>query len=237
MEEFYKEIDDKRVKNETIRLQVDLEFQQRNIKQLNEKYNVDMFSTKTRGGKAYAAEQKIREFKKILFRIKRLYRRRKKRINSAKLIKKAVENMNNTKSIKYGLEPEVIEKRSLADEDFKEKYDFYRLKQVTKAFKRYKRHDINIDFRKRRRLREPLAIGERVLLLAARLKKKDAPGVLYKSTTENKPFFSRKQVYVVRKVVKVAGTYYYWVSEEQKDELIQNRFLREELFALNDQFL
>ena len=171
MEEFYKEIDDKRVKNETIRLQVDLEFQQRNIKQLNEKYNVDMFSTKTRGGKAYAAEQKIREFKKILFRIKRLYRRRKKRINSAKLIKKAVENMNNTKSIKYGLEPEVIEKRSLADEDFKEKYDFYRLKQVTKAFKRYKRHDINIDFRKRRRLREPLAIGERVLLLAARLKK------------------------------------------------------------------
>ena len=237
MEEFYKEIDDKRVKNETIRLQVDLEFQQRNIKQLNEKYNVDMFSTKTRGGKAYAAEQKIREFKKILFRIKRLYRRRKKRINSAKLIKKAVENMNNTKSIKYGLEPEVIEKRSLADEDFKEKYDFYRLKQVTKAFKRYKRHDINIDFRKRRRLREPLAIGERVLLLAARLKKKDAPGVLYKSTTENKPFFSRKQVYVVRKVVKVAGRYYYWVSEEQKDELIQNRFLREELFALNDQFL
>ena len=236
MEEFYKEIDPKRDRDKTVRLQVDLEFEQTKIKQLNEKYNIDMFSTKTRGGKAFAAEQKIREFKKILFRIKRHYRRRKQRINSAKLIKKAVKNMNNTKSMKYGLEPELIETRSLADENFKEKYDFHRVKQVTKAFERYKRYDISVDARKRRRLREPLAVGERVLVLAGRLKKKDAPGVLYKSTTENKPFFSRKQVYIVRKVNLVAGTYYYWVSEEQKQQLIQSRFLREELFALKDQF-
>ena len=71
MEEFYKEIDGKRKRNEKMRLQVDLEFQQNKIKELNKKYNVDMFSTKTRGGKAFAAEQKIREFKKILFRIKK----------------------------------------------------------------------------------------------------------------------------------------------------------------------
>ena len=235
MEEFYKEIDDKRIG--TMRLQVDLEFQQKKIKDLNEKYNVDMFSTKNRGGKAYAAEQKIREFKKILFRIKKTYRRLKKRINSAKLIKKAIQNMNNTKSVKYGLEPEIIEKRSLVDEDFKERYDFYRLKQVTKAFKRYKKYDVNIDFRKRRRLREPLDISERVLILASRLKKKDAPGVLFKSTTENKPFFSRKQVYIVKKIVKIDNSYSYWLSEEQKDEIIPNRFFREELFALNNQFL
>ena len=59
LEEFYKEIDIKRVKNEKIRLQVDLEFQQNKIKKLNKKYNVEMFTTKNRGGKAYAAEQKI----------------------------------------------------------------------------------------------------------------------------------------------------------------------------------
>ena len=237
VEEFYKEIDDKRIENRTMRLQVDLEFQQKNIKDLNEKYNVDMFSTKNRGGKAFAAEQKIREFKKILFRIKKTYKRLKRKINSAKLIKKAVKNMNNTKSVKYGLEPEVIEKRSLQDEEFKEKYDFYRLKQVTKAFKRYKKYDVNIDFRKRRRLREPLEIGERVLILASRLRKKDAPGVLYKSSTENKPFFSRKQVYIVKKRVKIDNSYNYWIAEEQKDEIISNRFFREELFALNNQFL
>ena len=62
MEEFYKEIDDKRSRNEKMRLQVDLEFHQNKIKELNKKYNVDMFSTKIRGGKAFAAEQKIREF-------------------------------------------------------------------------------------------------------------------------------------------------------------------------------
>ena len=238
VEEFYKEIDDKRNKNEKMRLQVDLEFQQNKIKELNKKYNVDMFSTKIRGGKAYAAEQKIREFKKILFRIKKTYKRLNKRLNSAKLIKQTVQNMNNTKSIKYDLEPEVIENRSLKDDNFREKYDFYRLQQVTKALKRYKKYDANIDLKKKKKLREPLAIGERVLILASRLKKKDAPGVLYKSTTENKPYFSRKQVYVVKKIVKIADSYSYWISAAgDNQQLIPNRFLREELFALKDQFL
>ena len=238
IEEFYREIDDKRKKNEKIRLQVDLEFQQNKIKELNKKYNVEMFSTKTRGGKAFAAEQKIREFKKILFRIKKTYKRMKKKLNSTKLIRKTVENMNNTKSIKYDLEPEVIEKRSLTDDNFREKYDFYRLDKVTKALKRYKKYDVNIDLKRKKKLRDPLTIGERVLILASRLKKKDAPGVLYKSTTENKPFFSRKQVYVLKKIVKIADSYSYWISAAgDNQQLIPNRFLREELFALKDQFL
>ena len=48
--------------NKQMRLQTDLEFQQREIMKLNKKYNVLMFSTKIRGGKAFSAEQKIREF-------------------------------------------------------------------------------------------------------------------------------------------------------------------------------
>ena len=77
IEEFYKEIDFKRIKNEKMRLQVDLGFQQNKIKKINQKYNVEMFSSKYRGGKAYVAEQKIREFKKILFRVKKTYKRLK----------------------------------------------------------------------------------------------------------------------------------------------------------------
>ena len=53
-----------------MRLQTDLEFNQNKIKQLNKKFDVDVFHTKVRGGKAFAAEQKIREFKKILLRSK-----------------------------------------------------------------------------------------------------------------------------------------------------------------------
>ena len=52
-----------------MRLQTDLEFLQNEIKKLNKKYNVDMFSTKLRGGKAFATKQKIREFKKLLLKV------------------------------------------------------------------------------------------------------------------------------------------------------------------------
>ena len=46
-----------------MRLQVDNKFQQVKIKDLNNLNNVDMFTTSVRGGKAFAAEQKIRELK------------------------------------------------------------------------------------------------------------------------------------------------------------------------------
>ena len=45
-----------------MKLQTDLEFQQNEIKRLNEESNVEMYSTKVREGKAFVAEQKIREF-------------------------------------------------------------------------------------------------------------------------------------------------------------------------------
>ena len=44
--------------------------------------------------------------------------------------------MNKTNSEKYGLPPEIIEKRTLADNVFKEVYDFYRLVKVSKAANR-----------------------------------------------------------------------------------------------------
>ena len=105
LELFYREIQPKRKNGEKMRLQTDQEFQQNEIKKLNQKYNVKMFSTKLRGGKAFAAEQKIREFKKILFRSKKLHKANrsssgKKRFDSKKTIKKAVDNMNKTNSEK-----------------------------------------------------------------------------------------------------------------------------------------
>ena len=47
-------------------MQANLEFNQNKIKQLNEKFDVDMYHTKIRGGKKFAAKQKIRELKNIL---------------------------------------------------------------------------------------------------------------------------------------------------------------------------
>ena len=68
MEVFYNDILSNRTDNKIMRLQMDLEFQQNEIKQLNKKFNVEMISTKSRDGKAFAAEQKIRELKKLLLK-------------------------------------------------------------------------------------------------------------------------------------------------------------------------
>ena len=233
LEIFYKEIQKKRLNNEKMRLQTDQEFQQNEIKKLNRKYNVEMFSTRLRGGKAFAAEQKIRELKKVIFKTKKRYKLQKKKINSREIIKKAVENLNRINSEKYGLSPDIIEKKSLESEYFKEIYDFHRLVKVTKGINRYERYNEKLDKKQKRKLREPLNINEKVLVLAERIKKKDAPKFLFKSTTENIPFFNRKEIFTIERYVLIDGSYYYWLKNE-KNEKISKRFIREELFALNN---
>ena len=71
-----------------MRLQTDQEFKQTNIEQLNKKINIKMYSAYLTGGKDFAAEQKIRESKNVLFRSKRIEKFKGKRIKPNKLIKK-----------------------------------------------------------------------------------------------------------------------------------------------------
>ena len=137
LEIFYNDIKSKR--SGKMRLQTDLEFNQNKIKELNKKFDVDMFHTRLHGGKAFTAEQKIRELKKILLRSKRFEKLRKKRIRPNELIRKAVQNMNETISTKYGFAPETIEERILDQKDdpyFNEIYNFVRLRIVEKKKKK-----------------------------------------------------------------------------------------------------
>ena len=62
MKLFYDKVRSK-AKNKRMRLQVDNKFQQVKIKDLNDENNVGMFTSSVRGGKAFTAEQKIRELK------------------------------------------------------------------------------------------------------------------------------------------------------------------------------
>ena len=68
MRDFYEEVSEK-MKMKPIRLQSDQEFIQYEIKNLNTKYNVQMFSTNVRCGKAFAAKI-IRELKRRIFILK-----------------------------------------------------------------------------------------------------------------------------------------------------------------------
>ena len=62
----------------------------------------------------------------------------------------------------------------------------------------YKRADISKDKSLRKQLRNPLLVNEKVLVLAERWKKEDAPKQLYKPTTENISFFNREQIFVIK---------------------------------------
>ena len=198
-----------------------------------------MFHSKVRGGKAFAAEQKIRELKKILLKSKRFVKSRGERIKPNQLIKKAVENMNETASTKYGVSPESVENKttdSSEDSEFnREMYDFLRVKKVDNNNYRNSKYNAKKD-RRQKKLRNPLYLVEKVFVLTERLKKKDAPSKFYKASTENIPVFNRDKIFTIYKRAKLNdGSYLYWI-EDENNKKIEGRFLRQELFALNKQF-
>ena len=108
--------------------------------------------------------------------------------------------------------------------------------RVSRDTKRYKHNNIRFNKKTCKKLRSPLTIGEKVWVLAERLRKKDAPGNLYKSTTENISFFNREEIFIVRKVLPQENSYNYWISKTADDEIINKRFLGQELFTLKNQF-
>ena len=152
------------------------------------------------------------------------------------LLKKATNKFLKTRSAKYGFSPSQIEEKSLEKNYFTDIYDFHILVRVKNHEDRTVRYMEEQDDRKRRKLREPLDIEEKVLVIAERLKKKDALGVLHKSSTKNKPFFNRNEVFKINKRVGINGgkTNYYWVEKDGKR--IKDRFHRQELFTLKVEF-
>ena len=127
-----------------------------------------------------------------------------------------------------------MKKNALFDDNYREKFDFYRPEKVGKHAAR---HNLKKDIQQPKKLRDPLSIGEKVLMLAERLKKKDTPGRLYKSTIQNKPFFNKNRVFIIKQRVKTTSdNWYYWLSVENSEEIGKFRYLRQELYALDGQW-
>ena len=158
---FYDEIRIKR-KNKKMRLRVDNEFQQVKVKDLNDENNVEMFTSAVRGGKAFAAEKKMRELKTRISRLSV----QKLKITPTKIILNSAQNMNIMKSEKYGLSLEEIEKRSLSSERFNTLFNMHRIEKTKLLHYRLDRYDQKKYSMKRRRLRDNLNISEKVLVLA-----------------------------------------------------------------------
>ena len=204
---FYDEIKNNR-KNKLIRLQVDNEFQPVKIKDLNEMNNVEMFATSIRGGKAFAAEQKIRELKTRISKLNA----QKPKISPTKIILNSAINMNNIPSKKYGLIPEEIEKKSISNERFTKIFNMHRIgiertKLIHDRPNRYdkKKYDIN--------KKQNLNINKKVLVLAERIRKKPAMGKFYKQSVQNISYFNKDKVFFIIKKQNIDKISYYWLKD------------------------
>ena len=112
-----------------------------------------MFSSRVRDGKAFSAEQRIREVKRLLFKSK----------------KDTQGNFHQLARFDYS--PTAIEENVRRSDKFRDIYDFYRLLKLQKHTKRYACADAKKDKLLSRWLRKPRKVGERMLALAERLKK------------------------------------------------------------------
>ena len=147
--------------------------------------------------------------------------------------------MNETNSTKYGVSPETVENKTVnssKDSEYnREMYDFLRLKNVDNNEQQTIKYNSKKE-RRQKKLRSPLYLDEKILVLAERLKKKDTPSKFYKASTDNIPFFNREKIFTIYKRAKLNnGSYLYWL-EDQDWNKIDGRFLRQELFALHKQF-
>ena len=96
-----------------------------------------MFTTSIHGGKAFAAEHKIRELKARTVKLNS----QKSKTLPTKIISKSAANMNNAISEKYGLSPEELETRLLSNEKFRTLFNFHRIEKTRQVHERLNRYD------------------------------------------------------------------------------------------------
>ena len=127
-----------------------------------------------KGGKTFAAEQKLRKLKKRIFRLKTLNKKVSKRISPYKIIKKSVDNMNSLPKAKYKQISSEIENNTLSSQANRKRFSFPRLKKISQEKNKLERFHTKIYRRKKLKSRPLLKLGEEVLLFAAQIRKKDS---------------------------------------------------------------
>ena len=153
-----------------------------------------------------------------------------------KLIQNSTLNINLVKSAKYGLSPEEIKRRSLAGERFKTIFNMHRIEKTKKVHHRLPNYDVKKYSTKRKKLRNELFIGEKVYILAGRIKKKSALGKFYKQSVQNISYFNKDKIFIITAIRSIGGIKYYWLKNAEANGNLSKRFERTELFALKGNF-
>ena len=192
-----------------------------------------MFTSSVRGGKAFAAKQKIRELKSRISKLNA----QKLKISPTKIISSSASNMNSVQSEKYGLNPDEIEKKSLFSERFRTLFNFHRTEKIKLVNSRLDRYAKKKYKAKRRKFRENLNVDGNVLVLAERIRKKLESGKFYKQSVQNISYFNKEKTFSIRKKQKIDKIDYYWLTNLQSNRKLTKRFQRTELFAINNNFI
>ena len=221
-------------------LQTDMEFKQHKIYALNKMYNVNMYSSKTSQGHAFAAEERIKALKTglTIYLSKAKSNKGLQTKNKYKILHDITQYLNNKTLRKYGYSPiEAMEAFESGPTNHKAQKLFARRNAIVeKSYKRNDRYDKNVYDRRKGKLSD-LEVGDVVLIESGRIRKSDATTIFDKATTNKRSPFNRQNLYVItnkykQKVVANKAYYLYKVAHLQTNEPLTGRFKREELYRL-----
>ena len=176
MSQLYKDLEsDGRNENtsEPMRVQSDQEFLQNAISKLNIEHNVIGFASKLNDGHAFAAEQKIRDLKTYINRAQRLSKfGGSRRLNGYENVRLAAKRLNSVRTAKYETIPNKVQSITARDDAMRALYNNYRLGIVSRNNVRDDKYT-DKRYRKAYKKLRILRVNDQVLVLSARLKKKD----------------------------------------------------------------
>ena len=139
--------------------------------------------------------------------------------------------MNLRPSKKYDLPPEDVERRALWNERFKAIFNMKRTEKTERLHSRLDDYDKKSYSFKKKQLRTDLSISEWVYVLAERIKKKSAPGKIYKQSVQNINYFNKKKIFMIRAKQTINEITYYWLKNSETNRNGSKIFSRSELFA------
>ena len=125
----------------------------------------------------------------------------------------------------------------MSNERFKTVFNMKRIEKTQGLQRRLDDYDTKKYSLKKKQLREDLSIGEKVFVLAERIKKKSAPGKFYRQSVQNISYFNKEKIFTIWAIKTIDKIKYYCLKNAETDRKVSKRFMRTELFALKNNFV
>ena len=96
----------------------------------------------------------------------------------------------------------------------------HRIEKTKKLHDRLDRYNRKRYSAKRKKLREDVMVGEKVLVLAERVRKKAAPGKFYKPSVQNISYINKNRTFIMRKIQPIDSIKYYCLKDAENNKKV-----------------